>query len=79
MRLIMSLLTRSIGLCGVYYLAWAKWLPKVQGHHLRQIIITLPDGAVSHEIVKVKNADIEVWDAKHDPSGRCLNDLGSRV
>jgi hypothetical protein len=64
----------SIALCGIYYLAWAKWLPKIQGHKLRQIVITLPDGSVSHEIIKVNNADIEIWDAKHDPSGRSLNE-----
>ena len=63
-----------IGLCGLYYLVWTKWLPSWGSYSLRQIVVGHADGAVSHEIVKVKNDELEEWDRKHDPSGRSLNE-----
>lgn len=61
-------------LCGFYYLVWSKLLPKWKAYKLRQAVITLSDGALTHKMVKVKNEDVDAWDATHDPSGRSLND-----
>jgi len=30
------------------------------------------DGAVTHELIKVQNADLERWDAEHDANGNKL-------
>ena len=69
----MGLTVRVIA-CGVYYLIWARLLPKWRGYQIRNTVIVLPDGAVSHNIIKVKNDQVEAWDAKQDPSGRSLNE-----
>ncbi|WWD22193.1 hypothetical protein CI109_106684 [Kwoniella shandongensis] len=59
-----------IALCGIYYYFWIFALPKWGNYQIRQTVIELPGGAVSHKIVKVKNEDVAEWDASHDPSGR---------
>ncbi|EAL20113.1 hypothetical protein CNBF4390 [Cryptococcus deneoformans B-3501A] len=61
-------------LCGFYYVLWSKLLPKWKGYKLRQTVITLADGALTHKMVKVKNEDVDAWDVTHDPSGRLLNE-----
>ncbi|OXG18472.1 high-affinity methionine permease [Cryptococcus neoformans Tu259-1] len=61
-------------LCGFYYVVWSKFLPKWKGYKLRQTVITLSDGALTHKMVKVRNEDVDAWDATHDPSGRSLNE-----
>ncbi|ORY26026.1 amino acid permease-domain-containing protein [Naematelia encephala] len=62
-----------IVLCGLYYVLWAKLLPKWGGYQLRQTVITLDDGTVSNFLAKIKNEDLEAWDAKHDLSGRSVD------
>jgi hypothetical protein len=60
----------SLVACGIYYLVWVKWLPKLKHYHLRQIVLELDDGAVTHKLVKVPDMDIARWDAEHDVTGR---------
>jgi len=68
-----------IGLCGLYYLVWTQWLPSWGNYSLRQIVVGHADGAVSHEIIKVKNDELDEWDRKHDPSGRSLNESEGNI
>jgi len=67
----------SIVVCFLYYLTWYRWLPKVGGYQLRQVVLTLDDGTVTHSLIKVKNEELEAWEAKHDPSGRSLSEYSS--
>lgn len=60
----------SLIVCGLYYLVWAKLLPKWKGYSLRQEVIDLGQGAEAHRIAKVPNAQIADWDANHDAVGR---------
>ncbi|WWC67390.1 uncharacterized protein I206_101298 [Kwoniella pini CBS 10737] len=62
-------------LCALYFLLWSKIFPKLGGYQLRQVVFTLPDGSVSHKLIKVINEEVDEWDAKHDPSGRSLRDF----
>ncbi|WVR04209.1 hypothetical protein IAU60_001209 [Kwoniella sp. DSM 27419] len=64
----------SVFLCALYFVLWAKWLPKLGGYQLRQTVVTLPDGALTHKMIRVKNEEVDAWDAKHDPSGRSLSE-----
>lgn len=61
---------RSLIACGLYYLVWAKVLPKWKGYSLRQEVVDLGQGAEAHKIAKVPNAQIADWDANHDTVGR---------
>ncbi|KAF1986069.1 high affinity methionine permease [Aulographum hederae CBS 113979] len=56
--------------CAIYYWVWIDFLPKFGKYQIRQTILELDGGAVSHKLVKVSNADIDAWDADHDSSGR---------
>lgn len=58
--------------CAIYYAFWIYIIPKLRKYHIRQVVINLDDGAQSHEIVKVPNAEIGHWDATHDAVGREL-------
>ncbi|WVQ78135.1 hypothetical protein IAT38_000216 [Cryptococcus sp. DSM 104549] len=59
-----------LALCGIYYILWTRIFPKIGGYRLRQGVIELEGGAVSHKLIKVKLADLAKWDAEHDVSGR---------
>ncbi|WVQ95763.1 hypothetical protein IAU59_002862 [Kwoniella sp. CBS 9459] len=61
-----------LAICGIYYYLWIYALPKWGGYQIRQTVLQLDGGAVSHKLVKVKNDEIERWDAEHDPSGRVI-------
>lgn len=37
-------------------------------------MITLEDGAKSHKLVKVPNAEVEEWDKRHDHAGRIITE-----
>ncbi|WWC97669.1 hypothetical protein V866_004553 [Kwoniella sp. B9012] len=61
-------------LCAFYFVLWSKLFPKLGGYQLRQVVISLPDGSLSHQLIKVRNDEVEEWDAKHDLSGRSLRE-----
>ncbi|KAJ4394462.1 hypothetical protein N0V93_003680 [Gnomoniopsis smithogilvyi] len=67
--------------CGIYYLVWAKLLPKWKGYTLRQEVVDLGQGAEAHRIAKVPNAQLADWDAEHDAVGhlqhRVIQEWGS--
>ncbi|KAK0638307.1 High-affinity methionine permease [Lasiodiplodia hormozganensis] len=56
--------------CAGYYWLWAFLLPKWKGYQLRQELIRLDDGAQSHRLRKIPNAEVAEWDATHDAAGR---------
>jgi hypothetical protein len=56
--------------CGIYYYVWVKWIPKLRKYELRQTVLELEDGAVTHKLVKVPYDDLAQWDAEHDVTGR---------
>ncbi|WWC92975.1 uncharacterized protein L201_007939 [Kwoniella dendrophila CBS 6074] len=60
--------------CGVYFIVYSKVLPKWGGYQLRQVVIRLEEGSVTHKLIKIKNEDLDDWDFKHDPSGNSLNE-----
>jgi hypothetical protein len=60
----------SLVACGVYYFVWVKWIPKLKKYELRQTVLELDDGAVTHKLVKVPYGDLVKWDAEHDVTGR---------
>ncbi|OCF32482.1 high-affinity methionine permease [Kwoniella heveanensis BCC8398] len=60
--------------CALYFVVWSKVFPKLGGYQLRQIVVALPDGALTHKIIKVRNDEVDEWDSKHDPSGRSLKE-----
>ncbi|OJD31604.1 high-affinity methionine permease [Diplodia corticola] len=56
--------------CGVYYWVWIYLLPRLGGYEMRQRVVQLPDGAVTHELVRVvKGEELARWDAEHDALG----------
>lgn len=61
-----------VALCFVYYAVWVWVLPRLGKYKLRSIVIHLDDGSVGHSLVRVKNADVAEWDAKHDPAGNSI-------
>ncbi|ODO09525.1 hypothetical protein I350_03128 [Cryptococcus amylolentus CBS 6273] len=63
-----------IATCALYFFVWTRWLTKWGNYQLRQTVVTLPDGAVTHQIIKVKNDEVDAWDAKHDIAGRSLDE-----
>jgi hypothetical protein len=68
----------SLVACGVYYFVWVKWLPRIKKYELRQTVLELDDGAVTHKLVKVPNDDLAKWDAEHDVTGRITHREGHR-
>ncbi|KAK4688973.1 hypothetical protein P7C73_g1143, partial [Tremellales sp. Uapishka_1] len=61
-----------IGICGIYYVFWAKWFPKWGQYEHRPSVVELDNGGLTHSIIKVKLDALAQWDAEHDPSGRQL-------
>ncbi|TFK47127.1 amino acid transporter-like protein [Heliocybe sulcata] len=61
-----------MGACGVYYVLWVKVLPYFGGYQIRQEVIQLPDGARTHHLVKVPDAELAEWDAVHDEEGNII-------
>lgn len=47
-------------------------IPKWRRYAVRQRVVTWPDGAAGHEIVKIPLSEVAEWDATHDPTGRSL-------
>ncbi|KAJ5153656.1 Amino acid/polyamine transporter I [Penicillium coprophilum] len=47
-----------IGLCAVYYYVWIKLLPKIQGFKWEQTVLTLDNGAVAHQLIRVPKRNV---------------------
>ena len=63
----------SIAACGIYYYFWINFIPKRKGYAIRQKrTVYQEDGAVTHELIRVPNAELERWDAEHDANGNKL-------
>lgn len=58
--------------CGLYYYVWAIVLPKWRDYSLRQELVTLNDGAQTHQLRKIPNLQVVEWDASHDAAGRAV-------
>lgn len=56
--------------CVLYYAAWVWVLPKIGDYTIRQEIIQLGGGETTHCLIKVPNAELAQWDAKHDATGK---------
>ena len=62
-----------IFMCGVYYWVWMQLLPKVRHYSIRSEVIDVDDnGANTHRILRIPNAEVSEWDATHDELGRKL-------
>lgn len=60
--------------CVVYYWVWIRVLPKLGGYKVRQEVVVLDNGALSHKLTKVPLAEVSLWDETHDTAGRRLRD-----
>ncbi|KAL1623927.1 hypothetical protein SLS56_008051 [Neofusicoccum ribis] len=60
-------------ICAFYYWVWIYLLPRLGSYAMRQRVLQLPDGAITHQLVKVPNAELEQWDAEHDALGNTRN------
>jgi hypothetical protein len=60
----------SLVACGIYYFVWINLLPKLNNYQIRQVVVELDDGAVTHKLIKVPNEDVAKWDSEHDVTGR---------
>ncbi|GAB7356754.1 hypothetical protein MBLNU459_g7654t3 [Dothideomycetes sp. NU459] len=58
--------------CGVYYYCWISLFPKLGHYQIKQEVLDLDDGSLSHKLVKVSIRELEQWDNEHDPAGRLL-------
>lgn len=57
----------------MYYYFWIYLIPKHKGYAIRQKrVVYQEDGAVTHQLVKVPNAELEKWDSEHDANGNKL-------
>ncbi|KAL1410619.1 hypothetical protein Q8F55_004636 [Vanrija albida] len=55
-----------------YYVLWIKILPRIGNYSVRKVILDLDDGSVAHKLVRVPNAELDSWDAMHDPAGHSI-------
>ncbi|KAI9163422.1 High-affinity methionine permease [Paramyrothecium foliicola] len=63
--------------CVIYYYLWSHLFPKRKGYRLRSEVVSLGNGAQTHQIRKIPVDKVEAWDANHDATGR-LFETGSR-
>ncbi|KAF1913065.1 amino acid permease-domain-containing protein [Ampelomyces quisqualis] len=62
-----------LGICGAYYYIWMKVLPRWGNYAIRSQVINVGDnGANTHRLLRVPNAEVADWDASHDELGRAL-------
>lgn len=62
-----------MGICILYYAFWIYILPYFGNYTIRQELLVMDDeSAKAHRLIKVPNADLEVWDREHDVLGRKL-------
>ena len=64
--------------CGVYYVLWINVIPRFRGYRIRQEVLVLDNGAQSHKLIKVPEAELAAWDAGHDHVGRTLTQVSSQ-
>ncbi|KAK7539111.1 high-affinity methionine permease [Phyllosticta paracitricarpa] len=64
--------------CIVYYWLWIFVLPYFGGYKMRQKTVTLDDGSVLHQLVKVPNSEIRQWDEEHDAVGNAIGSGGEQ-
>ncbi|KAK8054926.1 hypothetical protein PG993_000153 [Apiospora rasikravindrae] len=56
--------------CFIYYKAWISWIPRWKGYAIRPEIVDVGNnGAKTHHLVRVPNAELAVWDDAHDEAG----------
>lgn len=72
-RTLLTFLTTSVALCGIYYWLWIIAIPKWRGYQVRQEIDQLDDSANTHRLVKVPIDQLPEWDRTHDPAGRLFD------
>ena len=59
--------------CALYYYFWMTLLPRWGGYKIRSQVINVDDnGANTHRLLRVPNAQLEEFDANHDELGREL-------
>lgn len=59
--------------CGLYYYFWMTLLPQWGGYTIRSKVINVDDnGANTHRLLRVANAELAEFDASHDELGREL-------
>lgn len=62
-----------IFICALYYYFWMTLLPRWGGYTIRSQVINVDDnGANTHRLLRVPNAQLEEFDASHDELGREL-------
>ena len=60
-------------LCAIYYALWIWLVPRWKGYRMRQELVELDNGVLSHRLLKIDVGDLERWDATHDATGRLVN------
>jgi hypothetical protein len=64
----------SLALCVIYYVTWMHILPYFGKYTIRQETIYLDnEGTNTHRLVKVPNHEVDDWDARHDATGKALD------
>jgi len=58
--------------CGIYYYVWIHLLPKLRHYQIRQEVVELDGGVVTHTLVRIPDGEVIAWDAEHDITGRSL-------
>ncbi|KAH7325570.1 amino acid permease-domain-containing protein [Stachybotrys elegans] len=60
-----------IFVCGAYYYFWMVLLPRWGSYTIRSQVLNVDDnGANTHRLLRVPNAELAEWDATHDELGR---------
>jgi amino acid transporter len=63
-----------IGICGAYYYVWMNVLPRWGNYTIRSQVVNVDDnGANTHRLLRVPNAEVADWDANHDELGRAIH------
>ena len=63
-----------IGVCGAYYYVWMDVLPRWGNYTIRSQVVNVDDnGANTHRLLRVPNAEVADWDANHDELGRAIH------
>jgi len=47
-------------------------IPRLRGYRIRQKVVLLDNGAVTHEPIRVPVAELDAWDATHDAVGHVI-------
>jgi hypothetical protein len=63
--------------CGAYYVVWVYALPRWKGYRVRHEKLVLEGGEVTHRLVKVPLAQLDMWDQEHDAQGAKVGTRGS--